>query len=296
MTFGHSRAAFGILASAALAVVLAGAPAPAAPRSVTGNDTATAAFQDRLDTSLQGMLDTLVGPGRAVVTTTAELDFSRVESVSTTYTRDPSVGAKSERLTNRIYTSGGTRYESSSTERANALNSVRESRRNAPGTVKKLNIAVLIDTAASQNIDLAQLRNLVSTAAGADPGRGDMVAVSALPFQPAEAPAAIADGATPPSRYALPIAGLSGLLLLILALAIRRRRSHRAQMSLANDRLRQARAQLERRPPIAAEAVATPATESRPDALNRQHTIQQLTSADPDRAAAVLRGWTAGRR
>ncbi|BEL03648.1 hypothetical protein Q0Z83_018390 [Actinoplanes sichuanensis] len=282
------------------APVRAVAPVQSAPRLVTGNDTATAAFQDRLDTSLQRMLDTLVGPGHAVVTTAAELDFSQVESVSTTYTRDPSVGALTERLSSRVYTSGGgTRYESSSTERTNALNSVRESRRNAPGSVKKLNIAVLVDAAAGQNINLVQLRKLVSAAAGVDPARGDVVAVSAVPFPTTAAPttsAAAADGGTLLSRYALPACGLSGLLLLglLLALAGRRRSRHRAQMSLENDRLQQARAQLNRRAPIVVEAVTVTAAavDSKPDTLGRQRTIQQLTSADPDRAAAVLRGWT----
>ena len=38
-------------------------------------------FRDRLNGALQSMLDAVVGPGRAVVTTAAELDFEQVELV-----------------------------------------------------------------------------------------------------------------------------------------------------------------------------------------------------------------------
>src|SRR3954466_8132740 len=40
-----------------------------------GNESQTVSFQNRLNASLQNMLDSVVGPGHAVVTTTAELDF-----------------------------------------------------------------------------------------------------------------------------------------------------------------------------------------------------------------------------
>jgi hypothetical protein len=52
----------------------------------------------RLDDALQHMLNTVLGPGRSTVTTNMELDHDQVATSSTTYRRDPSAGALSERI------------------------------------------------------------------------------------------------------------------------------------------------------------------------------------------------------
>src|SRR4051794_34170045 len=59
-------------------------------------DAQTVAFQNRMNTSLQNMLDSVVGPGHAVVTTTAALDFDQTQTTSKTYQQDPSLPATSE--------------------------------------------------------------------------------------------------------------------------------------------------------------------------------------------------------
>jgi flagellar M-ring protein FliF len=290
-----ARAALGILAITVLAITVLAGPAEAvAPRVDSGTAADTVAYQNRLDSALQKMVDAVVGPGRAVVTTNAELDFDQVETVSTTYSRDPSVGALAERLSQRAYAGGGGSYQSSSTDRTNALNSVRETRRNAPGSVKKLNIAVVVD-AAGGNIDLNQLRKLVSAAAGVDLGRGDVVAVAAMPFRTAATVAAAGTeaGVAADRRALWPVAG-SGALLLILTAAAWRHRARRSRIGAGQERLLQARAALETQRPIMAETVTVSAAsvDSRHAGVARQRAMAELAAGDPDRAAAVLRGWT----
>jgi flagellar M-ring protein FliF len=280
--------ATGVLVAAALVLALGAGPARAA-----GSDAATAAFQDRLAGALQKMVDAVVGPGRAVVTTTVELDFDQVETSSTTYRRDPSAGALSERLSRTSYTDStdGTRYESSGAVRTNALNVVHETRRAAPGRVEKLNIAVLVDAVAGKAVDLAQLRNLVSVAAGADPRRGDVVAVAAMPMNPGAAPAA---GSTPTDSGTAPAAGRWPAIGAVLALFIgmlllaSRRKRRAMRISAPAEDLRRVRATLDDRR-SASEVVALEQP-SRSDG-HRQRQISRYAADDPEQAAAVLRGW-----
>ncbi len=59
----------------------------------------------------------------------------------------------------------------------------------APGGVRRLSVAVALDQAALQGTspaDLARIKELVSAAVGANPERGDNVAVIVRPFQPTE--------------------------------------------------------------------------------------------------------------
>jgi flagellar M-ring protein FliF len=283
--------ATGVLVAAALVLALGAGPARAA-----GSDAATVAFQDRLAGALQKMVDAVVGPGRAVVTTTVELDFDQVETSSTTYRRDPSAGALSERLSRTSYTDStdGTRYESSGAVRTNALNVVHETRRAAPGRVEKLNIAVLVDAVAGKAVDLAQLRNLVSVAAGADPRRGDVVAVAAMPMNPGAAPTT---GSTPTDSGTAPAAGRWPAIGAVLALFIgmlllaSRRKRRAMRISAPAEDLRRVRATLDDRR-SASEAVALEQP-SRSDG-HRQRQISRYAADDPEQAAAVLRGW-AGR-
>jgi flagellar M-ring protein FliF len=263
---------------------------------VSRTDADTAAFQNRLNSALQKMLDSVAGPGRAVVTTAAELDFDQVETVGTTYDQDPSVGALSERLSRKSYTddSGGTRYESTTAVRANALNSLRETRRNAPGGVKKLSIAVLVDATAGQTIDLAQLQQLVSVAAGIDPRRGDAISVAAMPLHSGTASTAestLSRTAAEPaaSRRSMLSAAALGLLILILVLAWRRYKRREIRMSAQRDQLQRMRAALE----ASATAAIAPPTAAIPrhESLERQRMISRSITENPGQAAAVLRGW-----
>jgi flagellar M-ring protein FliF len=266
-----------------------------------GTEVATTAYQQRLNNALQTMLDAVVGPGRAVVTTNVELDFDQVETISTTYTQDASAGALSEKVSRRSYTdtSGSSQYESSSVTRANALNSLRETRRNSPGDIVKLNIAVLIDAVAAENIDLAQVKELVGVAAGIEPSRGDAVTVAAIPLHSRQA--ATGDSTVPQTnvvgtRSRLSVLVTAALAMLILGLLVAgwRYKDRATRNSAQRDRQELLRSGLQQqRPSIAVASVlgAPTATAARRDSVERQHEISRFVELAPDHAAAQLRDW-----
>src|SRR3954471_17845331 len=174
--------------------------------SDSGNEAQNVAFQNRMNSSLQTMLDSVVGPGHAVVTTTADLDFDQTQTTSKTYNADPSVPALSESNSREAYnnssscaggvlgpdniagpgcnaggsSSGPGQYENSNTVRNNAINETQEVRKNAPGSIKKLNVAVLLDSTTAGTIDPAQVQQLGSAAAGPGPPPRRPLAVRAL--------------------------------------------------------------------------------------------------------------------
>ena len=184
----------------------------------SGTEAQTVAFQNRMNSSLQTMLDSVVGRGNSSVVTTAVLDFDQTQTTKKTFNSDPSVPALSEQTNREAYNSaencaggvlgpdniagpgcgpaaggasaGTGQYENSSTVRNNAINETQEVRKSAPGGVQRLTVAVLLNSNAAGTIDPAQVQQLVTAAAGIDNTRGDTVAVSAMPFDQSAAQAA----------------------------------------------------------------------------------------------------------
>jgi flagellar M-ring protein FliF len=316
-------------------ILSTGGGAAVATGGDSGADAQTVAYQNRLNSSLQNMLDSVVGPGHAVVTTTAELDFDQTETSTETYTQDPAVGALSESISREAYNGNGTgnggvlgpdniqvpngttsssgagQYENSSTTRNNALNSVRETRKAAPGGIKKLNVAVLLDATTAGTVDSAQVQQLVSVAAGVDPTRGDSVAVAAMPFDTSAATAAkdaLAQSAAAEraakQESLIKTAGLALIVLVLLFLAWRasRRAKKRKALSPAElAHLEQMQAALEQQrlaelnAAIPSPAIEAPnhQDESRDE---RQREIEQMVEDQPEEMAALLRGWLAANR
>ncbi|MBO3744137.1 flagellar M-ring protein FliF C-terminal domain-containing protein [Actinoplanes flavus] len=146
------------------------------PVSVT--DPQTLAFQTRLDQSLQTMLDSLVGPGNSVVTTTATLDFAQVDpTVSDSAAPDGVLGPDSIQVPDGSNSAAAGRGETGETIDSNVISEVIEVRRNAPGVVKRLVIVVQMNIEAAGYVNPAELEQLIGAAAGVDSDRGDSVTV-----------------------------------------------------------------------------------------------------------------------
>ena len=67
-------------------------------------------------------------------------------------------------------------------ERTYALDRIVEQTTNVPGEVTQLNVAVLMDETAVTDEQAATIKEMVSTAAGIDPERGDSIVVTRMPF------------------------------------------------------------------------------------------------------------------
>jgi flagellar M-ring protein FliF len=310
-------------------ILSTGGGAAVATGGDSGADSETVAFQNRMNQSLQNMLDSVVGPGHAVVTTTAQLDFDQTETTTKTYSSDPSVAALSESISREAYNgdgqgSGGVlgpdniqvpngstsstgtgQYENSNTVRNNAVNEINETRRSAPGAVKRMNVAVLLDSTTAGTVDSAQVQQLVSVAAGIDATRGDSVAVAAMPFDTSAAEAAekaLADSAAAEASAKqsslLKTAALALVVLILLLLAWRasRRAKKRKALSpaeLAHLEAMQAALEQQKLAELNT-AIPHPAIEaSREDQAReeRQREIEQMVEDQPEEMATLLRGW-----
>jgi flagellar M-ring protein FliF len=298
--------------------------------SDSGADSQTVSFQNRLNTSLQNMLDSVVGPGHAVVTTTAQLDFDQTQTTSENYSVDPSLPALSESTSREAYngngngtggvlgpdniqvpngttsTSGTGQYENLNQVKNNALNKTTEVRKSAPGAIKKLAVAVLLDSTTAGTVDAAQVQQLVSTAAGIDATRGDTVAVAAMPFNTSAAQsatdalaqsAAAERSAKQTSLIKTAAMALVVLILIFLAWRASRRSKKRKALSPAElQHLQEMQAALEQQRLAELNAsIPQPAIEG-PSPMEmardeRQREIEQMVEDQPEEMAALLRGW-----
>jgi flagellar M-ring protein FliF len=271
-----------------------------------------------------------------VVTTTAELDFDQTQTTTESYSSDPSVAALSESIQREAYnggqnaaggvlgpdnvqvpngtsTSGTGQYENSNTVRNNAVNKINETRNNAPGAIKRLNVAVLLDSTTAGTVDSAQVQQLVSVAAGIDATRGDSVAVAAMPFDTTAAEAAknalaqsaVAEQSAKQSSLIKTAAmALAVLVLLFLAWRASRRSKKRKSLSPAElahlERMQaaleqQRLAELNAAIPGPARAIEPPSREEE-NREERQREIERMVEDQPEEMASLLRGWLAATR
>lgn len=300
-----------------------------------GNDAQTVAFQNRMNTALQNMLDSVVGPGHAVVTTTAQLDFDQTLTKSKTYNADPSLPALSESNNREAYNGAGNcsggvlgpdnisgpgcssgggkgtgQYENSQNVKNNAINEVNKESKNAPGSIKRLNVAVLLDSTTAGSVDPAQVQQLVSAAAGIDSTRGDTIAVSAMPFDTSAAKsaqqalnAAAAADKSARQMSLMKTGGLAAVVLFILFLAWKTSRRSRRRKSLTPEErkhledmqsaLEQQRlAELNQAIPV--QMLEAPVDNTDGEAREeRVREIEQMVQDQPEEMAVLLRGWLA---
>jgi flagellar M-ring protein FliF len=175
-------------------------------------DEQTAKFEDRMGTSLQQMLDKVLGPGHAVVRVNAQLNFDTTETTSQTYVSASGVPPLSEATTSETYSGGGAgaggvlggtwptlsatggagnggSYAKSDRTVDNPVGTVVTKAQAAPGSVKRLTVAVVLD-AAKAGVNASAVQALVGNAVGLDPKRGDSVQVSQMAFDTTAAQAA----------------------------------------------------------------------------------------------------------
>jgi len=177
---------------------------------------------EALKARLERLLAARLGPGRAVVEVTIETETQSESIRERRIDPDSRIAISSEneqRSTSASETGGGAvtvasnlpegagasdrqsqRKESQTQERVNyeVSQTEREILR-APGALKRLSIAVLVDGVAGRDeagkptweplpeAEIEALRELVASAAGFDGSRGDVITLKSMPFEPVEA-------------------------------------------------------------------------------------------------------------
>jgi flagellar M-ring protein FliF len=293
------------------------------------SDARTQATQDynkRLASSVQQMLDQLVGQNHAVVTVNADLDFDKNSTVSQSYVYASGVPPLAETNTSETYggnqpntagvlgaaspspsavpgASTGAGYNKQSSTKNNAVGQVTETRNAAPGKVRTLSVAVLLDKNAPA-VDQAAVKQLVSSAVGLDTKRGDTLALASAPFDTSAATAqaqaaskaAAADAAAKRSARMMSLVKTGGVIVLVVAVVIvalivnRRRRKPEepvddidAFLSTLND----APGSL---PPPPPDVIPPQSAENATHAA-RQRDLIELADSRPADVARVLRTW-----
>jgi flagellar M-ring protein FliF len=294
----------------------------------------TADYESRLAANVQTMLERIVGPGNAVVTVTADLDYDQTARTSETYTATQNLPATSSSTTLEDYkgtsgavggvlgpdsvpgastttTDGNGAYHKETSTLNNPINKVTEQLTTAPGTVRRQSVSVVISADAGGSIDMTQLQTAVVAAAGIDTTRGDVVSVSRMAFDQSAAKAAqeaLAAGdkavAAEKSASLIRTAGIGvGILLafiLMIVTGLRRgKKARRESIDLGALELVEAR----RTEQLGASADQTLALPAAPqpklidDVAAKREDVMALAAEQPAEVAEMLRGWLAvGRR
>lgn len=279
--------------------------APGLATGPGGDQSTTQAYDAAVAGAIQSMLAQVVGVGHAVVVVHASLNFNKVtttsQSVQTTPKGVPvrvpiSTQTQTQKYTGTAAGAGGVlgtpvagatngqngTYTNNQATTSYAVGKVTQVVDQAPGTVTRMSVAVLLDSRAG-NVPIATVRQLVSAAAGIVPARGDVVSVARLPFSQSAAKAAQAaakaQAAALRSAHLLEVAKTAGLLVLA-ALAV---------LLLWRSTSRGARAEvLAPTPSWPLETGPTPAGEL---AAGSPASVEDLVEEQPDEVARLLRGW-----
>ncbi|MCW2538267.1 MAG: fliF [Modestobacter sp.] len=278
-------------------------------------------FEARLASNAQQILDRVAGPGNAVVSVRADLDFSKRDTTSESYGYVPGTPALSETKTTEGYTgtggavggvlgaegatTGGTgdsTYDKESTTSNNAVGKTTETVQGAPGAVNRLTVSVVMDDAVAGTLNQNTIQDLVGNAVGLDAARGDAITVASMAFDQSAAEQARADLAAAAAAeksqqmWSMVRTGgiVAGILLLVLIVWLRSRRRRGEdyeELELEDDDL-----ELDR---IQVQSIRDPELDdqqARMDLAKREKVrgeIAEMVSDRPDEVATMLRGWFA---
>lgn len=305
-------------------------------------------YETRVAQSLQTMLGRVLGPDHAVVQVTADLDLDQRQKTVESFDNTNPPQAVNEAVTKEAYKGSGSSlpggvlgpdatnaavsadggandYSKEEATRNYAIGKTVEAVTAAPGTVKRLSVAVLLDENAPA-ADAAKVEQLVRAATGMQDSRGDTIAVTRLPFDQTaadEAQKALAADQRGKKMASLvsaarAAAALAAVAVTLFFLVRRSRHTERIPMALPLPAGSTAAANLDAihdEIDLTAEQVAPEAIEPpEPQALEPvpamreivraeieqrsriQQQVAELIERQPEDVAQLLRSWLADRR
>ena len=303
----------------------------------------TREFEDALSRSVQEMLVPVTGLDGAKVKIKADLDFDKRETLTknvdgpiekSTTTSNETFEGTQPAVTGILgpegqpnAAAGQSNYEKDAAQREFTFDEVTDQVKRAPGSVRRLSVAVLLDSGAAE-ADPVAIEDLVKAAVGFNEARNDIVEVRPLAFDRSAAEEAAeelarAEAAKRAAEKAalqrtLVVAGVVLLLALVLLVRqLRRRKPTRVPVVLPADVVDLPLAAPEAPSALALEeaedvidldeAEETPALEEAevlelpaPDEAQERIAIQselgELIENQPEEVAQLLRGWLGERR
>ena len=283
------------------------------------------AYEDRVDSSVTSMLDQIVGPGNSAVKVTADLNFDKTLTKTTSYYDNRKVRPLSEASSSEKYsgtgvpgatggvvgpdgqldptatgttTGTGSGYLKKDATRDNAIDTKVEQREAAPGTRKTLNVGIVVDTQSLKGSTPTQIQSLVASSLGVPPR---FVTVETMSFdrtqQKAAAAALAAEQAAASKAQTMSYAKTGGTVLVVLMVLLlawlrgrKRRKAREEATTYVVEQLRKKNEPVTALPPNppAAELEAGDPAELR-DAAREE--IAAMVERQPEDVAQLLRGW-----
>ncbi len=282
----------------------------------------TQKVQQQMQTEVQSLLDNALGTGEAFVRVTVALNFDQTQTDKQIYTPvvdDAGILRSSQKLKEAYkgtsVTPGGpagitsnvpgyvaannstAQYSKQESTDNYEINEEKQKIISAPGSIKRLNIAVLVSDKMTQQQQTAIAR-AVASAVGIDPARGDTISVEPVPInnsyaQQQEQAEAAAKAAKQRTLY-LEIAAIV-LPLLILGLVYflyRRKQRQEAELAAA-----EAQRQMELEEARLAEENATEEvdeetmTEEQQQHMNERKVVEDMIDNQPEQVAEVIKTW-----
>ncbi len=208
----------------------------------TSDTQQTNSYDTQLSSSIEGLLDRVVGVGNSAVQVHALLNFNQqsttTKGLQTNAQGQPVTAQTGQTTSNSTYTGTGTppsgvlgasqpatttsgsgNYNTTSSQVTNAVGQVTQTVQQAPGQVVKTSVAVLLNSGAKPKVSPAEVKSLVSAAAGLSSAAGDQLVVSSLPFakpDTAQASALAAASATANKHQLMEHAAEVGALVLLI--------------------------------------------------------------------------------
>lgn len=315
-------------------------------------------YETELETSLRALIAKVAGPDSVAVTVRADLDLTEREATEERFeSSDPENGVVVAAATStETYTgaeaaeqtgvlgpdgatveaeAGGTQssYDKQDAQTSYAVNRIVEQTKYAPGDVRALHVAVLVDEATVTAAERDEIEALVATAAGIDTARGDQLSVTRLAFDTSGDEAAVAAAAAAKAAEAaeqrnslIRLGVICGLVLIAMILAYRSTRRARREIATPIDigelraaaltelddgdavaELEGAAAELDEDEPLAlhpGEAEADDETDEEPEveeeidpleAASREalDELSELAEKRPEEVAQILQSWLA---
>ncbi len=283
---------------------------------------ATQAYDNQLQSKLQALLDASLGSGNAVVTVNAMLDFNQTTTTSDSYLYSQKAPPLSQSKTTETYTGTGgsnnatlgagtavgstgskstSKYKKVTNTQDNALGTQKQTTQNAPGQVKQLSIAVLLN-GTTKTVNVPAIQSLVKSAAGFSSTRGDTMSVQAMPFnnsaqsQAQKAAAAAAKAAAAAASHAKMISLIKQGALIALVLAVvlgtwlAGRRRKKNPDPEPNDDFGLFREPIDTYEPAHEAQQTVTATEVQ-EVAARRRALVSLAEEQPDDVARILSGW-----
>jgi flagellar M-ring protein FliF len=286
---------------------------------VAGKQALEARYSRALEADLNALLTRTLGPGKGQVSVTADLNADQTKRDKVTYAKGRGVPLKSQTETERLRgggaTTGGTagtgsniptysagagatgansNYQRETENTEFGVDKTVDSTTVAPGAVNKLHVALLVDKAVPPT-DFASLKQAVTSAAGIDTARGDVMQAAQVPFAKVETPKA---GPVPTTLFGpLKWVGIGIATLLFLFFMSRSLRKREGEALTTPAWLTQIEepvslAELEQQTQILAPQVPTITLPPRTPDANLQ-AIDQLMEREPERVAAQVKNWMA---